>query len=512
MLNTQTDLFEQPVSRQKNTANSLRLAPPPRPQPAQTAPTLWLCLYLEQLPLEVFPHFEPEDLVAVTDSIKARTLVISASQAAMQQGVTADMSVTAAHAICPSLHVLPRDSRAEGHRLQWLARWASRFSSWVSVEPPHTIYLEIAGSRCLFGSPRELQRSLRGGLGAHGHQARTAVAPTARAAGFLARWATHDASLIEQAESLHAAIGQLPITALELPPKSARRMTRSGLHTLQDLLRLPRDGLARRFGQSVLEQLDQALGKAPQALPMFSTPQRFSADVDLPQPSAASPHILAAAEHVLDQLCDYLRAHDRAVERFICRLFHHRREATLCQVGLRSPDRNPRRFSHLLAEHLNRMALPAEVIALRIEVSRLLPFDVGTTDWLDNRGTDDWLATVELWQARLGMDAIRRLGTHADHRPEYAFTVNAHDSGCWPSASRPLYLLDSPSALQVKDRTPICGSALTRIQGPERIEQGWWDGVDISRDYYVMSNSRGARLWVYQDRRELGWWLHGVFA
>ena len=49
--------------------------------------------------------------------------------------------------------------------------------------------------------------------------------------------------------------------------------------------------------------------------------------------------------------------------------------------------------------------------------------------------------------------------------------------------------------------------------GPERIESGWWDGADVSRDYYLAHNPQGEKLWIYEDRREPGtWYLHGVFA
>jgi protein ImuB len=60
--------------------------------------------------------------------------------------------------------------------------------------------------------------------------------------------------------------------------------------------------------------------------------------------------------------------------------------------------------------------------------------------------------------------------------------------------------------------------ALLLEQGPERIESGWWDGKGIARDYYIAHQvhdshqTRGARLWVFQERRSKCWYVHGVFA
>ena len=49
--------------------------------------------------------------------------------------------------------------------------------------------------------------------------------------------------------------------------------------------------------------------------------------------------------------------------------------------------------------------------------------------------------------------------------------------------------------------------------GPERIESGWWDGADISRDYYLARNAYQQWLWIYRERQGTRrWYLHGLFA
>ena len=68
--------------------------------------------------------------------------------------------------------------------------------------------------------------------------------------------------------------------------------------------------------------------------------------------------------------------------------------------------------------------------------------------------------------------------------------------------ARPTWLLDPPRPLS---RAP---SGL----GPaERVESGWWDGNDVSRDYYV-AEAAGMRLWVYRDRAKDAWFLQGLWA
>src|SRR5690606_16454666 len=73
------------------------------------------------------------------------------------------------------------------------------------------------------------------------------------------------------------------------------------------------------------------------------------------------------------------------------------------------------------------------------------------------------------------------------------------------SNARPAWLLPEPQ--------PIDASGYRLTAGPERIESGWWDGGDVARDYFVAYDRRGARCWVFRERREpYGWYLHGFFG
>jgi protein ImuB len=51
------------------------------------------------------------------------------------------------------------------------------------------------------------------------------------------------------------------------------------------------------------------------------------------------------------------------------------------------------------------------------------------------------------------------------------------------------------------------------LGGPERVETAWWDGGDITRDYYVARDLHGVRLWIFRERHSPHrWYLHGVFG
>ena len=59
---------------------------------------------------------------------------------------------------------------------------------------------------------------------------------------------------------------------------------------------------------------------------------------------------------------------------------------------------------------------------------------------------------------------------------------------------------------------PVHGDVLQLLKGPERIETGWWDNQPVSRDYYVARQRNGQQLWIYRNRLDRQWYLHGVFG
>ena len=66
--------------------------------------------------------------------------------------------------------------------------------------------------------------------------------------------------------------------------------------------------------------------------------------------------------------------------------------------------------------------------------------------------------------------------------------------------------------LVCRDGRPRYQGPLELVNGPERIESGWWDEAGITRDYYLARNPAGLSLWTFRDRRGGGWYLHGYFG
>ena len=72
-------------------------------------------------------------------------------------------------------------------------------------------------------------------------------------------------------------LDQAPAAGLPATQTLATTLQRLGCHTLGQLKRLPRAGVARRLGTAVLRSLDQAYGNAPESWDWLQTPAVFEA-------------------------------------------------------------------------------------------------------------------------------------------------------------------------------------------------------------------------------------------
>jgi protein ImuB len=256
----------------------------------------------------------------------------------------------------------------------------------------------------------------------------------------------------------------------------------------------------------MLEELDQALGAAPEPRAFFAPPASFAATLELPGAVEHAEGVLFAARRMLVQLEGLLTARHEGIRAFRLALLHDE-GSTSVEAGLASPARDAARLAQVLRERLAAVVLPAPVAALRLEAGDFAPLPgSNATMFGDPAGeAEGWARLVERLRARLGHGAVCGLAALADHRPEHAW--RRVEPGEWDPREarapgpRPVWLL-SAKKLPEGEFTPLAG--------PERIESGWWDGDDAKRDYFVARLPDQSLAWVYREEGE--WFLHGLFA
>lgn len=497
-------------------AASRRLVPLPAPSaPAEPGRgALWLAAHFPGLPLDALrPGSRQARAAVVTAPDDPRRTVVACNERAACQGIAPGMGLNAALARVPGLRVEERRPVAEAALLDRLGRWALQFTPFVSLEPPGALLAEVRGSLDLFGGAMALVRRALAGLSAHGLTASLALAPTPRAALWLARAGL--ATTVTRADALPSLASRLPLACLHWPADTVATLAGLGIASVADLVRLPRTGFAARFGPRLLDELDEGFGRRPAPRRRHVVPERFDERFELPGAAEDAAMLEPALERGLARLEAFLDARASGIRMLRVDLLHRARAPTRLSLALARMAGDAAGLRLLLRERLGRCRLESPVEALRLRSGVLLPLRIRDPELFERGRNADPEATarlLDLLRARFGHDAVFSVQPVAEHRPECAFRIAEPGltdglpvPGPATRTARPLWVLSKPQ--------PLDGWDGALVTGPERIETGWWDGHDVRRDYYVALSRAGVRLWIFRERPPgQRWFLHGVFG
>jgi protein ImuB len=543
---------------------------------------LWTCLHFPDLPLRIFARAGMRDVPSVVSTASHRPDVLVANGAAQKRGIVSGMSIAAALALDPDVAIHLRDERAEAAALKNIALWAGQWTSTIAIELPANVLLEISGCLNYFGGLGTLLGRIDAGLAALGFSAIVATAPTATAASLLARAgraiAIEESSGVDRANitirhpresgdpvafvqktpdsrftdsslvvrergkdaDLDSALSPLPVGLLDGADTVMETLWGIGVRTLGDVLALPRDGFARRFGANLLDQIDRARGSLPDARALFIAPDRYHGQLELPAPVHETEALLFAVRRLVVELAGFLNGRGAGVTRMRFDLVHEDVPPTSIVIGL-AATRQIEHMQNVLRERLAQLQLPDRVEAIRLVSEETAPLAGKEGELFQGSGKDVEAGTqlIERLRARLGEGSVHALALHADHRPERAQGTSqgtqsstrssqanvqgSHASvqGSFVALSagkdarstsrsspvRPLWLFAEPRLLGSEPAS----ADLKLLSGPERIESGWWDDQEIGRDYFIGRDAQGAEVWLYRDRGGQ-WFVQGVFA
>ena len=513
---------------------------------------LWTCLLLPSLPLDVFARAAAPDHERpfIVTSGGHHPRVVAANAAACAAGIRREQLISAAFALAPDLAVRDRDFDAEDEALRGVATRVLAFTPHVSLAPPNAILAEIEGSVRLFGGLPRLVAQIERQAHACGCEATLALAPTPTAALLLAR--AGNAMPVLALNALPAALAPLSLALLDIDDETLATLKAASVTTLGDAQALPRAGLARRFGQRVVDMLDRALGRAADPREPYRPPPRFERRLPLPAPVDNVEALAFAVHRLVNDLGCWLLARGLGAVRLSLALVHERylRERgiapTTATFALGAPARAPAHLDSVLRERLARVVLPAPVEAIVLRSDETAPLASRNLGLLPEDAADAVVVPlVDRLRSRLGDDAVATLAALPDYRPELAAGDapaasvagaadaregnrlaareaaprktrhrQANDASREPivDAPRPIWLFDEtlPLAAELEVKPWVLRD------GPERIESGWWDGRDLRRDYFVAETPHGATAWIYRDHRygtdDGEWFLHGLFA
>ena len=283
-----------------------------------------------------------------------RRLLAAVNPAATAAGLAPGMPLADALSFLPGLATALAKPAEDAAALRRLAEWCGRYSPWTAPDGTDGVRIEITGSAHLWGGERALAADLAARLDRRGVSSRIVIADTLGAAWAIARFAeASDSVVILAPGKLRAALASLPVEALRLDPITAQGLRRVGLKRVDDLYAMPRDALARRFGETVARLLDQALDEMPEPLsPLGEVPSR-RVRLSFAEPITEPADLMLATERLTADLVIRLAREGTGARRLDLGFYRVDGRVERIRIGTARPSRDPRHIAALFKERLD---------------------------------------------------------------------------------------------------------------------------------------------------------------
>ena len=327
---------------------------------------------------------------------------------------------------------------------------------------------------------------------------------------------------------------------MEANEKIIQALHSMGIQNMGQLLALPMSGLGKRYGKEFMDYLYRLTGtKADPQINISPAPTFFS-EVHFLTDVTNMQSLQFPMKRLLSEFSSFLTSRQLAVDKFIWQFKHRSHEPTKMLLYIANPENNQQMFFALTQLQLEQFNGLPEVDNLALIATEFSAAQLQTDDLF--RGNSFELVDepiqkpgvlkegnllLNTFRARLGPQTCFGLSMANDHRPEKAWKLmRFNQKDYWYPENdeitplRPTYLLSTPKRLPEKSVSGrlISGkpaaslpAKLELLQGPERIDYGWWD-QDSPRDYFVARHHCGALYWVFNHLDNGGWYLHGIFG
>ena len=501
-----------------------------------------MCVYFPRWSLQRIRRDRPDlrnQPFAVTRPVANKgSKVTACCDRAYAHGIRAGMVVAEALAMLPGLACVEEDVDADRRALIELAAWAQRYSPFVGLEDaiaPSCLFLDITGGADCFGGEEALVRKAYDEFNRNGWTVRIALADTIGAAWAHVREEGRGMRDEDDCHSLLAPrpspLAPLPIAALRLSTATVALLTQLGIERIGQLMTLPRDQIAERFGAEVSLRLDQATGKVAEVIVPLHPQPDAAASWTFDDPVDRHEIVVKVLDILLERLQTVLEKRRRGVRLVECVFELEDAPAQRFECSLSRPAQTASYLSGLVRTRLEqiRVAAPIRAMCVRAAVLERMPEE--QPSFFEHEADEGALAQLlDSLASRLGRDVVTRARFVADPQPELACSFDsALSEASLPRergeeadesifAHRPLRILPRAAAIQVvalgmPQRFQHAGAdhLVVRCQGPERIETGWWRGDDVQRDYFLVETAQGTRWWIFQRLQDGHWFLHGCF-
>jgi len=465
-------------------------------------------------------------------------VIAAADAAARSQGLRPAMPLAHAMAMVPGLVVVDADPQGDRRALSDLAAWCLHLSPMTAPDPPDGLWIDTTGCAHLHGGESRMLDTLVGRLAAVGLSARAGLADTPGAAHAMARYGGGSVAVIAP-DGQADALALLPLRALRIAPETADSLRRLGLDLVGQLLTMPRGPLARRFGDTLLRRLDQAMGRVAEPIQPVLLPGTISIRRAFVEPIATAEAFATVILALVGEACTVLQARGAGARTLDLVFERVDGSVQVVRIGTARPVRDPMHLARLLDERIEMVDPGLGVEAMRLVLPLVEP--LAHTQCVSNLGGSsgeaaDIAVLIDRLSNRLGAGKVYRVAPVESDVPERAVVAvppltPVSGRGWITPWPRPARLLPRPEpvvAMSMLPDHPPRAFTWRRVRhrvmcadGPERITGEWWrrsSELTAVRDYWVVETQDGCRFWLFRQgdgldpaTGGLAWFLHGFF-
>jgi protein ImuB len=495
----------------------------------------YVAIWFPNLVTDWFGQHQPalkETCFVLSAPSHGKMIVTAASPKAQALFIREGMVLADARAICPALQNFDDKPALVPTLLKKIAAWCIRFTPTVACDPLGGIILDATGCAHLWGSEAAYLSDMLDRLSAKGYYARATMADTIGAAWAVCRYGNE--KVIEKGKQLELLL-PLPPEALRLDPKTVERLHKLGFTRIKNLLNVPAASLRRRFGNSMLQRLNQLMGTEEEYIQSIIPQEPYQVRLPCLEPIAHRKGIEIALERSLEELCERLQREGKGLRMAYFKGYRLDGEVVGVQIATTRASCNSRHLFHLFELKLSTIQPDLGIELFVLEAAHVedhTPAQEGF--WKEGSALTN-MAIAELIDnisGRIPAGSIQRYLPAEHHLPENSFkkaaSLTEQTSAEWNTTYPwPVVLLEKPETIEVTAPVPDYPPmnfrhrgklhTIVRADGPKRLEQEWWIAEGEHRDYYIVEDEQGFRYWLfrlghYDETKKTCWYLHGVYA
>lgn len=486
------------------------------------------CVNLPAMPLQVLlrSHPEWEQLpAAVVDRDKPSGLIQWVNERARANRILPGMRYAAGLGLSHELRAGVVTETEISTQVEGLIRRLARFSPDVepSDKEPGVFWVDVSGLRRLYPSLEQWARIVRGNLHKAGFHSVISVGFT--------RFGTYAASMsgsrdlvFRNVKEEQAKVKTVTLDRLGLEQKLRDKLLKLGVRTSGDFMKLPAEGIRKRFGIEAQELHRQANGKTWTPIQSVPLPEPVIRKTVLDYAETNAERLCVLVGPLLHSMLGDLSERRQALRNLRFRLTLDDKRELDENLLPASPTLDGKQLMDLVHLRLESLALSAGVVELKMHATGVPATErqltlFRETPRRDLKAAERAFAKI---RAEFGNKAVMQARLHEGHLPEAQYVWEAMKE--LPPAKpaedlqrtliRRLYSKRIPLPPRSRHEpdgwliADMADGPAEETLGPYVVSGGWWTRETVRSYYYVRVKS-GRWLWVYNDHKRQRWYLQG---